>query len=73
MNSCFIKYNAPLNKYVIVAQNLKIFRKKLLVFCVFKVHFRMFQIFVFSVEVYANIYPVCICLVAYTYLSLNIV
>ena len=70
MNSCFIHYNAPLEKYVNVALEIESFRKKLFVFCHFYFHFRIFQIYVVSVAVYDNDQLVCICVV-YTYSSLT--
>ena len=55
MNSCFIRYNAPLVVFVNLAQEINLFRQKWLVFCHFQIKFTIFEVQTVSVTAIFNL------------------
>ena len=69
LNSCFLQYIAPVEKYVNVTHYKKWFSQECLVFCQLQINFKIFEVQIVSVTVYDNFEIICINLELYTFFS----
>ena len=67
MNSCFIQYKTPLEKHVVVFQEINTFYQEWMVFYQFQMNLNIFEVKTVSLTVLDKNHMACISLEVYTY------